>query len=227
MLGAGDAKYIDMSYIYIYLILYLIELLGDVQWMTAGRGIIHEEYLSPKFLSTGGLLEMAQLWVNLPRQHKMTAPKYQAILKNDIPVINFEGNVGSLRVIAGEYGGQAGAATTFSPVGVFHITLTEASAPVDIKITEGYTAIVFVRRGSVKIGGEGDKSGVLQQEQISLLTRAGDGVRLEAVEAGTEVLILSGQPIDEPIAARGPFVMNTEAELRQAMVDYSNGNMGQ
>jgi quercetin 2,3-dioxygenase len=195
---------------------------GEVQWMTAGRGIIHEEYHSTKFASTGGLFEMCQIWVNLPAEHKMTAPRYQAITNSDIPEVNLDGGAGSVRIISGEFNGVKGKAMTFSPVNLWQVTLTP-NQTVDLTTVEGHNSIVFCRTGSVRAG-TSDES--LKPAQIALLSREGDSIRLRSAEDGASILILDGQPLNEPIAAHGPFVMNTQAEIRQAFLDFQNGKMG-
>lgn len=201
---------------------------GDVQWMTAGRGIVHEEYHSETLAREGGTLEMCQLWVNLPRRHKMTRPKYQPILKEDIPQMPLVSDdptmaYGYVRIIAGSYMGATGPAETFTYINVWDLLLTTRGRAVELQLPAGHTTMIFVRRGSVKVG---TKDHVGPQGMVRL-EAAGTLVRLEAEEADTQLLLLGGEPINEPIAARGPFVMNTDAELRQANEDYRRGKLGQ
>mmetsp|Transcript_92260 Transcript_92260/g.183748 ORF Transcript_92260/g.183748 Transcript_92260/m.183748 type:complete len:401 (-) Transcript_92260:164-1366(-) len=277
---------------------------GDVQWMTAARGIIHEEFHSDAFSKEGGMFEMAQLWLNLPASHKMSKPRYQPIVSQDIPVVPLfrvasgaasaaaaaaaacagpeseagssgsnEGGVaaataamagaavsvadGSVRVIAGRLGqsgsvvlpkkkksdakgrdegdegkdergsdGAAeafvqGAAETVTPVELFDVTLKVASAPFELEFPRGHNVMVFVRRGGVMI--EGQK---VEAQGVALMHKTGTTLRFEATEPNTQLLVLGGEPLNEPIANRGPFVMNTNAELQTAMVDYRNGKLG-
>lgn len=193
---------------------------GDVQWMTAASGIIHEEFLSREFLQRGGTLEMVQLWVNLPAKYKMIAPKYQPILSRDIPVVQLPENGGTLRVIAGNFAGTQGAASTFSPVNLWDIKIT-AGKSVELKVPEGHNTMLFVRQGKLAVG-----SAVVGPADLALLQRDGTHITLQALE-DTSLLLMGGEPIAEPIVALGPFVMNTEQEIRLAMMDYQSGRMGQ
>ena len=192
---------------------------GDVQWMTAASGIIHEEFLSREFLKQGGTLEMVQLWVNLPAKDKMIAPKYQPILSQEIPIVELPANAGSVRVIAGSYAGTQGAATTFSPVELWDIKI-KAGKAVELKVPAGHNAMLFVRRGSISL--DGNKVGT---GDLVMLEREGLTINLQANEEAS-VLLMGGEPINEPIVASGPFVMNTEQEIRLAMMDYQSGRMG-
>lgn len=193
---------------------------GDVQWMTAASGIIHEEFLSHEFLQRGGVLEMVQLWVNLPARYKMDKPKYQSILSGDIPVVQLPDDAGSVRVIAGDFGGTQGIASTYSPVNLWEISIRAGSSTV-LPVPEGQSAMLFVRRGKIVAGnatiGEGD---------LAVMETGGANISLQAQEDAS-VLLMGGEPIDEPIVVSGPFVMNTEQEIRVAMLDYHSGRMGQ
>ncbi|MCC6173101.1 MAG: pirin family protein [Gammaproteobacteria bacterium] len=193
---------------------------GDVQWMTAGSGILHQEYHSPEFTRGGGTLEMVQLWVNLPAQDKMTAPRYQTVLNADIPVVALPEQAGSLRVIAGDYLGQRGPAQTFTPVDVWDLRL-EAGRVVELSLPEGRNVGIVVLRGVVQV----NDSQIAREAQMVLLDRAGTQVRLEA-NGSAVLLLLSGAPIDEPIAGYGPFVMNSRAEIEQAIRDFESGRFG-
>jgi redox-sensitive bicupin YhaK (pirin superfamily) len=193
---------------------------GEVQWMTAGHGIIHEEYHSTNFAQTGGVLEMCQIWVNLPAKDKLTPPKYQPILKNEIPEVVLPNGAGWVKVISGNFKGTKGPASTFSPVNLWQVKL-EPKVEIDLTTKDGHNTLVFCRSGSVKVAGAD-----LMPSQIVLLSTQGDGVRLRSGEEISDLMILDGQPLNEPIAARGPFVMNTEAELQQAIIDYRTGKMG-
>lgn len=193
---------------------------GDVQWMTAASGVIHEEFHSRAFAQSGGPFEMAQLWVNLPAQHKMAPPRYQGLLNAQIPVVSLQNNGGQVRVIAGEFGGQRGPAQTFTPINLWDVRL-RAGARVQLPIEAGHTALLALLHGTVVVNDEQTAS------EVSLLAfgRGGHDITLEAREDVT-ILLMSGEPIDEPIVAHGPFVMNTESEIHQAFVDYRTGKMG-
>jgi redox-sensitive bicupin YhaK (pirin superfamily) len=193
---------------------------GDVQWMTAASGVVHEELHEAEFTKNGGVFEMVQLWVNLPKSQKMSKPQYQGITKEQIPVIDLPGG-GHVRVIAGELLGRLGPAKTFTPVGLSDVVL-KAGERFELPIPEGHNAAVVLRKGEVLLNGADLLHG---EAQIAPLTSEGDGVLLEA-KADTQLLILSGEPIDEPVASYGPFVMNTQEELKQAVADYRAGRMG-
>jgi len=215
---------------------------GDVQWMTAGRGIIHEEYHSTAFAKSGGQFEMCQLWLNLPKKDKMSPPRYQPILASEIPERPLRAPSGEVstcddeakasssdgalvRIIAGEFEGTAGPAKTYSPVELWDLSLPIASKPVQLELPEGHTAILFVRRGELDVGAAGSEQHVGPQG-VALLEGEGQAMRLVAREPGTQVLLLGGLPLDEPIAAQGPFVMNTREEIMQANMDFREGRMG-
>ena len=193
---------------------------GDVQWMTAASGIIHEEFLSTEFLKRGGTLEMVQLWVNLPAKFKMVEPKYQPILSRDIPVIQLPDNGGQVRVIAGEFAGTQGAASTYSPVNLWDIKLN-AGKTVELSMPDGQNSMLFVRQGRLVVD-----SSVIGPGDLALLEQDGTRIRLHASE-DTSLLLMGGEPIAEPIVASGPFVMNSEQEISRAMMDYQSGRMGQ
>ena len=193
---------------------------GDVQWMTAGRGIVHEEYLSKEFTKQGGTLEMCQLWVNLPKKDKMTKPRYQALQNKDIPVVDL-GNDMTARIIAGELNGIKGPAMTFSPIQLWDVTCPTKGI-LTLDYPSGHTAIVFMRRGSAEIGNQ-----LVNPQDVALLNIDGSQkIEINVLQKNTSILIMGGEPINEPIANRGPFVMNTQDELNQAMNDYASGKMG-
>ncbi|GJL82363.1 MAG: quercetin 2,3-dioxygenase [marine bacterium B5-7] len=194
---------------------------GDVQWMTAGAGIMHEEFHSPAFSQSGGALEMVQLWVNLPAKDKMTLPGYQAISSHDIPVIALPDEAGTVRVIAGEFDGHAGPAHTFTPMNVWDMRLTQGSYS-EIALPDGWTTALIVLRGTVQING----SEIAREAQMVLLDRDGQNFSIEA-NSDAIVLLLNGEPIDEPIAGHGPFVMNSQKEIVQAINDFNSGRFGQ
>ena len=192
---------------------------GDVQWMTAGSGIIHEEFHSTAYGKRGGPFEMAQLWVNLPAKDKMTDPGYQAITDAQIPAVSLPGDAGKVRVIAGSYAGAKGPARTFTPMNVWDVRLN-AGKSVDLAQEEGWTVNVVVMAGKVKINGT-----ALGASQMATLATAGRGVALEA-ESDAKILFLAGEPIDEPVVGYGPFVMNSQAEIVKAIEDFNSGRFG-
>jgi len=198
---------------------------GDVQWMTAAGGILHEEFHSETFARSGGTLDMVQLWVNLPAADKMSAPRYQAILSDSIPLVALPDDAGSLRVIAGNYidssrAEHIGPAHTFSPMSVMDLQL-HAGASVELEAVAGWTAAVVVLHGTLQVNG-----GTLAREaQMVLLDRHGSSFSLTA-DSDAVVLLLSGEPIDEPIAGYGPFVMNTQEEIDRAIADFNSGRFG-
>lgn len=190
---------------------------GDVQWMTAARGILHEERHGQEFTKKGGTLEMIQLWVNLPAKHKMSDPAYQEILSANIPVVDLPDGVGRMRLIAGEYDGVKGAARTFTPVTLWDMRL-KTGAKISLPVPDGHYAMLLVLFGKVAInGGE-----VLAKRQLGFFATEGDTILLD-VEEEAVVLLMGGEPIDEPVVGRGPFVMNTAEEIRAAMNDYAAG----
>ena len=191
---------------------------GDVQWMTAAGGIIHEEFHSPGFSKAGGPFRMVQLWVNLPAKDKMSPAKYQAISNAQIPQVSFDG--GTARVIAGAFNGTRGPATTFTPINMWDVRL-QAGAEVTLDLPEGHTALVTVLTGHVTVDGQG-----AGEADIVRLSVAGAGAKLRA-DGDAMLLVLTGEPLDEPVVGHGPFVMTSEAEIRQAITDFNSGRFGQ
>ena len=193
---------------------------GDVQWMTAASGILHEEFHSQEFTRTGGTLEMVQLWVNLPAKDKMAAPGYQTLLDAEIPSVALPDDAGRVRVIAGEFDGHRGPARTFTPIDVWDVRLN-AGKSAAFSLPEGRTLALVVLKGTVLVNG----SAVTREAQMVTLAREDSDVTLDANTEAT-VLLLSGEPIDEPVVGYGPFVMNTQEEISQAVVDFNNGKFG-
>lgn len=193
---------------------------GDVQWMTAASGIVHEEFHEKEFAKQGGTLHAIQLWINLPRTSKMSAPGYQTILNADIPSIDLDGGAGRLRVIAGSFLGHKGPAHTFTPVELYDLQL-KAGRRVALALPEGHNTSIFVLRGRASVNGS-EKAG---EAELIVCKREGSQVTVEAQE-DSRLLVMAGEPIEEPIARHGPFVMNTKAELVQAVNDYNAGKMG-
>ena len=194
---------------------------GDVQWMTAAGGIIHEEFHSPAFAKRGGTLEMVQLWVNLPAKDKRAAASYQTLLASDIPVVSLEGEAGSLRVIAGRYLEHQGPARTFTDMDVWDLRL-KAGASLQLPVASGRNAALVVLRGTLRVNGEREAG----PASLVLFERDGEGLRIDAPE-DVSVLLLSGEPIDEPIVGYGPFVMNSQAEIAESFDDFQAGRFGQ
>ncbi|WP_333707244.1 pirin family protein [Ottowia beijingensis] len=194
---------------------------GDVQWMTAGGGIIHEEFHSPGFARTGGTLEMAQLWVNLPAKDKMTPPGYQPITAAQIPVVELPEGAGRVRVIAGQWSTAQGPARTFSPITMLDVQLA-AGKSVELPQPEGWTTLVVVASGSASVNGADPVTG----PAVVTLSTASQGVTVRA-DSDAKLLLLSGEPIDEPVVGYGPFVMNSQQQIVQAINDFNSGRFGQ
>jgi quercetin 2,3-dioxygenase len=191
---------------------------GDVQWMTAAGGIVHEEKHSQRFTEQGGELEMVQLWINLPAKSKLSAPGYQSLLDRDFPRLRL--GAAEARLIAGSLLGSHGPARTHSPMTLFDLGFDEAGSA-EFELPTGFTSMIFALEGELHVGERAVAPGAL-----AILDRRGTGpVRLHGA-SGARALVLSGEPIDEPVVAYGPFVMNTAAEIQQAMRDYQSGKMG-
>jgi redox-sensitive bicupin YhaK (pirin superfamily) len=193
---------------------------GDVQWMTAASGILHEEFHSEAFTRTGGTLEMVQLWVNLPAKDKKAAPGYQTLLNAEIPTVALADGAGHVRVIAGDYAGQTGPARTFTPINIWDLRLGRDKTTT-LTLPEGHTVALAVLGGTVLVNGEE----VARAGQLVAFARTGGAITLEANNDVT-VLVLSGAPINEPVVAHGPFVMNSVGEIKQAMLDFEQGRFG-
>jgi quercetin 2,3-dioxygenase len=193
---------------------------GDVQWMTAGAGVIHEEFHSEAFTRNGGRLELLQLWVNLPARLKMTAPRYQTLLDADIPHVDLPDESGLLRVIAGAFGDVVGPARTATPMNIWDVRIDTGKTAV-FTLPEGHNLIAAILDGPVVVNGQGH----VRAGETVVFERHGGDVAFSA-QADAKLLLLSGEPIDEPIAQQGPFVMNTSEEIRQAIEDYRSGRFG-
>ena len=191
---------------------------GDVQWMTAGAGILHEEYHEREFARRGGLMHMMQLWVNLPKKDKMTAPGYQPITTSQIPTVAL-GDAGSVRVIAGEYAGASGPARVFTPITMLDARLAPGGR-LPVALPSTHNALAIVTGGRVRVGERHASAG-----ELVLFENDGSELELLALE-DTHVLVLAGEPIDEAITQYGPFVMNTPEEIQQAFVDFRQGKFG-
>jgi redox-sensitive bicupin YhaK (pirin superfamily) len=194
---------------------------GDVQWMTAASGILHEEFHSDAFTRSGGTLEMVQLWVNLPAKDKMATPGYQTLMNADIPEIDLPDNAGTVRVIAGDYAGSKGPAKTFTPVDIWDVRM-KSGQTTTLKLPEGHSVNVVVLGGTVLV----NDTDVVREAQFALFDREGGDITIEA-NSDAKLLVLSGEPINEPVVTHGPFVMNTAAEIRQAVTDLNAGKFGE
>lgn len=194
---------------------------GDVQWMTAASGLIHEEYHSPAFAKQGGAFEMVQLWVNLPARDKMTAPGYQGITAGEIPQVALPEGAGEVRVIAGNYDDTHGPARTFTPMNVWDMRLN-AHHQVSLELPEGHTTALFVIKGAICLGNHHS----VRTAELAVMERRGSQLVIDVEEDNT-LLLLNGAPLNEPIVGHGPFVMNTHEEIIQAINDYNSGRFGQ
>ena len=193
---------------------------GDVQWMTAASGILHKEYHEQAFSNTGGDFQIVQLWVNLPAQYKMTKPKYQALKHNEINKFIIPDDGGSVEVIAGAYQGIKGAASTFTPVEVYNIKLN-AGAKIAFDLPASYNTGMLMVKGKVLTNDTDEANG----DQFVQFKNEGTAITIEALGNST-ILMLSGEPIQEPIASYGPFLMNKPEEIQQAIADYNQGKFG-
>ena len=220
---------------------------GGVQWMTAGRGIKHEEFHSPDFSQRGGPLSMVQLWVNLPSAHKLTEPKYQTLKRDDLPIVDLMDNedrhaIGKAAIIAGEWQDTTGTASTFTPINLWDIELHQ-SGTTTLQVPNSHNVMILVQEGALLINDTPVSAGNLIQFTAptdtdsfneQLVTQASDSIKLtypnlsddEQTPSAFKLLLLSGKPIGEPVAGYGPFVMNTQAELKQTFRDYQTGNFG-
>jgi redox-sensitive bicupin YhaK (pirin superfamily) len=192
---------------------------GDVQWMTAASGLIHEEFHSEDFARQGGPFEMIQLWVNLPAKDKMTTPGYQGITDEKITDVALANDAGIARIIAGAFENVKGAAHTFTPMNVWDLRLN-AGRTLSLALPSGHTAALYVLSGALKMGAQ-----IIRENEMAVMEREGTALLAEITEDAV-VLLLSGEPLNEAIAGHGPFVMNTRAEITQAMQDYNNGKFG-
>ncbi|WP_333876912.1 pirin family protein [Methylobacter sp.] len=192
---------------------------GDVQWMTAAKGLLHEEMHSDAFTQRGGSFEAIQLWVNLPAKYKMIEPHYQPITDSQIPVVKLDQQGSIMRIIAGDYRGTKGPATTYTPINLWDLRLTDGQT-VELDFPENYTTMLFTLKGSVKI----NNSATMNNAELAFFEREGKTIALTALK-DTTMLVMNGEPIDEPIAGYGPFVMNTLEEIRQAIEDFDSGRV--
>ncbi|MCA9321238.1 MAG: pirin family protein [Planctomycetes bacterium] len=193
---------------------------GDVQWMTAASGVVHEEFHGRAYAKRGGAFEMVQLWVNLPAKDKMARPRYQEILAAQIPSVDLGAGRGVLRVIAGEHEGTRGPAKTFTPMNLWDLQL-DGDERIELAVADGFNTALVVLQGALLV----NEKDVLTSAQLAVFQPKGDFIRLDRAQAA-KALLLSGEPIDEPIVGQGPFVMNSTEEIRQAHLDFRSGKMG-
>jgi len=193
---------------------------GDVQWMTAAKGILHKEFHEKEWSKKGGDFQMVQLWVNLPARYKKSDPKYQNLRNTDMQKVALPGNGGEIEIIAGEYNGHKGSASTFSPINVFNAKLKKG-AEATFNFPAHYTTAILLVEGGAKVNG----TDIVPQDHFAMFNRDGETFTIEAVEDAV-VLVLSGEPLQEPIAAHGPFVMNTRQELVEAFDEFNQGKFG-
>ena len=193
---------------------------GDVQWMTAASGIVHEEFHSHDFATQGGKFHMVQLWVNLPAKYKMSKPGYQPIESKTIPSVSLSNDAGKVRVIAGQYQDAKGPAKTFTPIEMWDVHLHQGKETT-FTVPDGFTTMMTVLSGSIQVNG--DQKG--NTSDLILMQRDGESITIRAIEDST-ILFLAGEPIDEPIVGHGPFVMNSKEEIAKAIYDYQTGKMG-
>lgn len=193
---------------------------GDVQWMTAGSGVLHKEYHEEAFSRAGGTMQMAQIWVNLPAAYKMTAPRYQELTRRGMGLHELPDGSGQVEVIAGEFGGAKGPAATFTPIHLYNVRL-KSGAAIELPLPESFNAGILVVEGSLVFEG----SEKAPADHFVLLGNDGDAVSVKA-DQDSVFLVLAGEPIDEPLAAYGPFLMNTQREIMQAIEDFNGGRFG-
>ena len=193
---------------------------GDVQWMTAASGIVHEEMHGREFTKHGGTLEMVQLWVNLPANFKKSPPGYQDVVGGKTPVVELSSDAGAVRVIAGAFENAKGPARTFTPIELWDMRL-KAGKTAKLNVPAGQSTALLFLSGGGRVNGSKN----VDEGELAVLDRDGETLSIEA-GADSTVLLLSGTPIDEPVVGYGPFVMNTEREIRQAIEDYRHGRMG-
>jgi hypothetical protein len=193
---------------------------GDVQWMTAASGILHKEYHEKDFTKKGGAFQMVQLWINLPAKQKMSKPKYQPITQNQMGRYELPGNGGIVEIIAGEFNGLEGPASTFSPIIMYNMRINKGTF-VEFNLPRNYNTGILVIEGSIKV----NETGIAPVDNFILFNNDGESISLLADEKSV-LLVLSGEPIDEPIAAYGPFLMNTESEIMEAYDDFNKGKFG-
>ena len=192
---------------------------GGVQWMTAGSGVVHDEFHSRDFAEKGGEFEMVQLWVNLPAKHKMTKPRYQSLDKKDLPIVRLQDGTTKVKIIAGNFGGSFSPVETFTKINIYEVE-GHQNSEVKLNFNDGTNTLILQLSGSSFIGDQH-----LDKGYLGIFSRSGVSINLKTAE-DFKILILNGEPIEEPLEAHGPFVMNTREELMVAFRDFQEGNMG-
>lgn len=193
---------------------------GGVQWMTAGSGVVHEEFHSRSFAERGGVFEMVQLWINLNKTHKMTTPRYQSMNNEDFPLVSSSNGKAKVKVIAGKYGGAKGPAKTFSLINIFEVFSADQQN-MSFSFEDQTNTLIILLKGEAEVQGQALRSG-----EVAVFDRSGRDIELE-ISKDAHLLVLNGAPIDEPVVQHGPFVMNTQQEINQAILDFQAGKMGQ
>ncbi|WP_317899364.1 pirin family protein [Aurantibacillus circumpalustris] len=193
---------------------------GDVQWMTAGGGVLHKEYHEKNFDKVGGAFEMVQLWINLPKKHKMVPPKYQSILHKHKPKIDLPKNMGSVHVVAGDFLGIKGVASVYSPVHIYDFHLNP-TGEINFSLPANFNSAILVIDGGITLN---ENIEVAENHYVQFKNEGGE-IHIRASKKSI-LLVLSGESLNEPYVSYGPFVMNTEAEIKQAIEDYNNGKFG-
>lgn len=193
---------------------------GDVQWMTAASGILHKEFHEKEWSKKGGEFHMVQLWINLPAKDKKSPPKYQNLSNKDIRKVSIAEGEGEVEIIAGEYKGSKGSATTFSPVHLYNVRLKKG-VKTGFSFPAGYTTAMLMIEGSAEV----NEADAIPQDYFVMFKKDGETFTIEALEDAT-ILVLSGEPLKEPIASYGPFVMNTQEEIREAIEEFNAGKFG-
>jgi len=192
---------------------------GGVQWMTAGSGIVHDEFHSRDFAKKGGEFEMVQLWVNLPAKYKMTRPRYQSLNKKDFPIVRLQDGTTKVKIIAGNFGGSSSPTETFTKINIYEVE-GHQNSEVKLNFDDGTNTLILQLAGSSIIGDQH-----LDKGYLGIFSRSGISINLKTT-VDSKILILNGEPIEEPLEAHGPFLMNTREELMDAFRDFQEGNMG-
>jgi len=195
---------------------------GDIQWMTTGSGLVHSELVTEKFKKSGGVMQGLQIWVNLPKKDKQVKPWYQHIKKNNIPIFKENKNI-EIKVLVGEVKGIKSDVQTYSPVSIFDVQFS-APGKIDIDIKSDQITIAYVIEGELQFSKENK---IATKGQMIYFDQSSDDINLTSISKNGSYLVLAGKPLDEPVVRYGPFIANTEGEMKQAMLDYQNGKMGE
>ena len=194
---------------------------GDIQWMTTGSGLVHSELVTEKFKKSGGIMQGLQIWINLPKKNKKVKPWYQHIKKNDIPIIKENGNL-KIKVLVGEVKGTKSKVQTYSPVSIFDVQFSEPGK-IKFDIAKDQMIMVYIIEGELQFSTENK---IASNGQMVYFDQSSDEIHLTSISEKASYLVLVGKPLNEPVIRHGPFITNTEGEMKQAMLDYQNGKMG-